>query len=149
MKLQKTKNIIPSSNLLKLNFLGTFKINWFNILSSEIEASFLGCIAILPRFTNLSVVLYCLNQSCLQVSYCKNFGGTHPLILLRGWGRWTAAPPPVSALTYDVSFLNIIFSACQGLEVYSKRASQWFTVHLKLYCTHLTVHSLYCPVQQS
>ena len=57
MKLQKTKNILPSSNLLKLNFLGPFKINWFNILSSEIEASLPECMAILPRFTSLSVVI--------------------------------------------------------------------------------------------
>ena len=27
--------------------------------------------------------------------------------------------------------------------------SNRFEVHLKLYCTHLTVHSLYCPVQYS
>ena len=28
-----------------------------------------------------------------------------------------------------------------------KYKSHRFAVHLKLYCTHLTVHSLYCPVQ--
>ena len=57
VKLLKTKNILPSSNLLKLILLGPFKINWFKMLSSESEASLLGCMAIRPRFTNLSMVI--------------------------------------------------------------------------------------------
>ena len=40
------------------------------ILSSESEASLLGCMAILPRFTYLSVVNYLL--------FNKNFATSHP-----------------------------------------------------------------------
>ena len=49
--------LLPSSNLRFFSFLGPFEIKAFKTLMSEIKSSHFGCIAILPRLTNLSVVI--------------------------------------------------------------------------------------------
>ena len=49
-------------------------------------------------------------------------------------------------------FISIIIAS---IEIFTNlNCKRWyityrFEVHLKLYCTHLMVHSFYCPIQQS